>query len=137
MITAKNRLTRRSVLRGAGGAVLGLPFLSAMLPPNVSHAQAINATRLVVFFSPGGTLLDQWRPTGSGPSFEFHEMMAPLTPYKQQLVIVDGLDLAVTQIGVGHPHSRGMAGVLTGQQLLPGELSTNGGSASFADGASV
>jgi hypothetical protein len=137
MITSKNRLTRRSVLRGAGGAVIGLPFLSAMLPPNVSHAQAAAPLRLVVFFTPGGTLLDQWRPVVSAGSFQFQDLLAPLTPFKDRMVMIDGLDLAVTQIGVGHPHSRGMAGVLTGQQLLPGELATNGGSASFADGPSV
>ncbi len=137
MITSKNRLNRRSVLRGAGGAVIGLPFLSAMLPPHVSHAQGMTPQRLLVFFSPGGTLLDKWRPTPSGSSFDFQPMLAPLTPFKDRVVMVDGLDLAVTQIGNGHPHSRGMAGVLTGQQLLAGELMTNGGGASFADGPSV
>jgi hypothetical protein len=138
MITSKNRLTRRSVLRGACGAAMGLPFLSAMLPPNVSHAQDGAPLRLVVFFSPGGTLLDQWRPTVSaGGGIALSSMLAPLTPFQDRLTFVDGLDLSVTQLGAGHPHSRGMAGILTGQQLLPGELATNGGSASFADGPSV
>jgi hypothetical protein len=137
VITSKNRLTRRTVLRGAGGVAIGLPFLSAMLPPNVTHAQNAAPTRFLVFYSPGGTLLDQWRPMGSETAFEFQSMMAPLTPYRDRLVAVDGLDLSVTEIGVGHPHSRGMAALLTGQQLLPGEFGTNGGNASFADGISV
>lgn len=137
MITAKNRLSRRSVLRGAGGVAIGLPFLSAMLRPNVSHADATTPQRLLVFYSPGGTLLEKWRPVGSESVFEFQEMMSPLTPFKDRVVVVDGLDLAITQIGVGHPHSRGMAGLLTGQQLLPGDFGTNGGNASFADGASI
>src|SRR6185436_13796968 len=50
---------------------------------------------------------------------------------------LDGLDLSVTAKGVGHPHSRGMAAVLTGTQLLPGNFETGGGGASFADGPSV
>ena len=33
MITSKNRISRRSVLRGAGGVAIGLPFLEAMLLP--------------------------------------------------------------------------------------------------------
>ena len=52
-------------------------------------------------------------------------------------MFLDGLDLSVTAKGVGHPHSRGMAGVLTGTQLLPGDFETGGGGASFADGPSV
>jgi hypothetical protein len=31
MITSKNRITRRTLLRGAGHVAIGLPFLEAML----------------------------------------------------------------------------------------------------------
>jgi hypothetical protein len=64
-------------------------------------------------------------------------MMAPLVPHQQQLLFVDGLNLSVADIGVGHPHSRGMAGILTGTELLPGTFVTGGGGASFANGPSV
>ena len=63
MITSKNRISRRTLLKGAGGVTVGLPFLSAMLAPGRSHADEATPTRLVVFYSPGGTLLDQWRPS--------------------------------------------------------------------------
>jgi hypothetical protein len=92
---------------------------------------------LVVFYSPGGTLLDQWRPTGTETQFTLSDMMAPLVPHQQQLLMLDGLNLSVTEIGVGHPHSRGMAAVLTGTELLPGTFVTGGGGASFANGPSV
>ena len=36
MITSKNRIHRRTVLRGAGGVAIGLPFLSAMLRPGAA-----------------------------------------------------------------------------------------------------
>jgi hypothetical protein len=138
MITAKNRLTRRTVLRGAGQVAIALPFLEAMLRPLETHAQAAMAPkRLVVFYSPGGTLLDKWRPTGTETQFTLSDMMAPLVPHQQQLLFVDGLDLKVTELGVGHPHSRGMAGVLTGTELLPGTFVTGMGNASFANGPSV
>src|SRR5678815_5077287 len=127
MITAKNRITRRTMLRGAGGIALGLPFLSAMLRPLESHAADATPTRFLVFFSPGGTLLDKWRPTGTSTNFALQKMMSPLSPMKDRLVFVDGLDLSITQIGAGHPHSKGMSGVLTGQQLLSGPFNTNGG----------
>ena len=58
MITSKNRITRRTTLRGAGGVAIRLPFLEAMLWPGTTHAAATTPLRLVVFYSPGGTLLD-------------------------------------------------------------------------------
>jgi hypothetical protein len=137
MINSKNRITRRTLLRGAGGVTIGLPFLSAMLAPTRSHADEVMPVRLIVFYSPGGTLLDKWRPTGSETAFTLQPMMSALTPYNNRLVFVDGLDLSVTQIGNGHPHARGMGAVLTGQQLLPGNYNTNGGNAGFAAGASI
>lgn len=137
MITSKNRINRRTVLRGAGGLAVGLPFLSGMLLPGRSHADDSTPTRLVIFYSPGGTLLDQWRPQGTSTDFSLQPMMMPLAPYLDKLVFLDGVDMPITQIGNGHPHSRGMAGVLTGQQLLPGNFNTNGGNAGFAAGPSV
>jgi len=137
MLTSKNRIDRRTLIRGAGGIAIGLPFLSAMLRPGRSHAAEETPTRFVVFFTPGGTLREKWLPTGTPSDFQFQSMLAPLTPFKHKLVLLDGLDLAVTSIGAGHPHSRGMAGVLTGQELLSGSFNTNGGNASFAAGPSV
>ncbi len=138
ILSSKNRITRRTVLRGAGQVAIGLPFLEAMLRPLETHAQAALAPlRFVVFYSPGGTLLDQWRPVGTETQFTLGDMMAPLTPHQKDLLFLDGLNLSVADIGVGHPHSRGMAGLLTGTELLPGNFVTGGGGASFANGPSV
>ncbi len=136
MITSKNRINRRTLLRGAGGVAVGLPFLSAMLRPGQSYAQD-TPLRFVVFYSPGGTLLDRWRPSGSETDFQLSDMMSPLAPHSDKLVFVDGVDLDVTVLGYGHPHGRGMGGVLTGQPLLNGNFNTNMGTAGFADGISV
>src|SRR5262245_53236841 len=137
MLTSKNRLHRRSLLRGAGGIALGLPFLSAMLPPGRSHAADTTATRFVVFYTPGGTLLEDWLPTSSDAGLVFGDMLAPLQPYASRITMLQGINLDITSIGVGHPHSRGMAGILTGHELLAGNFNTNGGNASFAAGPSV
>jgi hypothetical protein len=137
MINSNNRITRRTMLRGAGGVAIGLPFLEAMLLPGTSHAATIAPLRLVVFYSPGGTLINNWRPTGTETNYTLNSMMAPLNPYKDRLLFLDGLNLDITKIGVGHPHSRGMAGVLTGTKLLPGTFETGMGLAGFADGPSV
>ena len=59
-----------------------------------AHASAADTTpmRLVVFYSPGGTLLDKWRPTGASRQFHASSMMSPLTPMKDRLLFVDGLE---------------------------------------------
>ena len=137
MITSKNRIHRRTLLRGAGGIAIGLPFLDAMLRPGRTHAADATPMRLVVFYSPGGTLLDKWRPTGATDNFTLSSMMSPLTPMKDRLLFVDGLNLSVTEMGYGHPHARGMGGVLTGQPLLSGTFNTNQGNAGFAAGPSI
>jgi hypothetical protein len=125
------------MLRGTGGIAVGLPFLSAMLTPGTSHADTATPTRFVVFYNPGGTLLDKWRPTGTSTAFTLQNMLSPLAPYQSLMTMIDGIDLKVADIGAAGPHARGMAGILTGQQLLPGKFDTNAGNAGFADGPSI
>jgi Protein of unknown function (DUF1552) len=137
MLTSKNRIHRRTLLRGAGGLAIGLPFLSAMLRPGQSHAADETPLRLVIFYTPGGTLLDKWLPTAGASGLTLQPMLESLAPFRESLTFVQGLGLQITQLGVGHPHSRGMAGVLTGRELLPGSFATNGGNASFANGISI
>jgi len=137
MITSKNRISRRSLLRGAGGVAISLPFLEAMLRPGRSHAASTIPLRFLVFYTPGGTLLDKWRPTGTESAYTLNDMMSPLNAWKDRMLFVDGLNMNITQIGVGHPHSRGMAGLLTGTQLLSGTFDTGQGLASWAEGPSV
>ena len=52
------------------------------------------ASRLIVFFSPSGTIHHQRRPTGSGTSFAFPagSILEPLEPIRDHLVLIDGLD---------------------------------------------
>src|SRR3954469_5900106 len=53
-------MTRRTVLRGVGGAVLALPFLEAMstsMRAQRAHAAAV-PSRLVVLYFPNGTYGD-------------------------------------------------------------------------------
>ncbi len=130
-------LSRRALLRGSGVAV-AMPFLEAMLRPLDSHAAPGDAPqRFLVFYTPGGTLMEDYQPTGSETAFEFPEMTASLNPFREDLLVLQGLNLSCTEQGVGHPHSRGMAGLLTGTELLPGDFETGGGLASFANGISV
>lgn len=133
------KLSRRTVLRGAGHAAIALPFLEAMLPRNRSWAAETTQKRFIVYYTPGGTVLDDWRPKGTETAFTFNTILSPLEPVKQKLVVIDGLDLKVTgdPANHGHPHSRGMGGVLTGQPLLEGPYETCAGKAGYAAGPSI
>jgi len=52
--TRSFRLSRRTVLRGACGAAIGLPWLEAMAPRG-ARAAAAPPKRFIVMFSPNGT----------------------------------------------------------------------------------
>jgi len=139
MTFLRKPMSRRAVLRGAGGAVIALPLLDAMRPLRRAHA-APSPKKFVVFFSPNGTLADEWRPTlgpsGAETDFTLSPILEPLTPFQQDIVVVQGVD---QQGGGGDGHQNGIGGMLTGQSLNPGPFQGGGGSppAGWAGGISV
>ena len=133
----RQRLSRRTVLRGVGGASLALPLLEAMHDDREALAAPAAAKRFLVYYTPGGTIRDAWLPQGSETNFALGPVLAPLADMQDQLLVIDGLDLKVTVEGHGHPHSRGMGGVLTGQPLGAGPYETCQGKAGFALGPSL
>jgi hypothetical protein len=136
-MTRRGLLHRRTVLRGAGGIAISLPLLDAMIGSGQAHAQVLSPTRFVVFYTPGGTEMSSWRPTGTETSFTLPFILAPLETLKQRLLIVDGLNMSVTNTGPGHQHAKGMGGLLTGRPLQNGNFDQGGIRAGFASGISV
>jgi hypothetical protein len=74
--------------------------------------------RFVIFYSQHGTLPWLWRPKGTGTDFELGPLLAPLAPYKKDLILLDGIDFK----GLSAPgslndfkdgHARGQGGSLT------------------------
>jgi len=98
-------LSRRSLFRRGGAALVAAPFLPAPL----AHA-ATAPTRLLVLFSPNGTIHDHWRPvTGDrGLSFPTGSILEPLTHHTHDLLVLDHLDFLF-----GDNHEGGMADMLT------------------------
>jgi hypothetical protein len=91
MITSKNRIDRRTLLRGAGGVAIGLPFLEAMLAPGRSHAASAVPLRFVVFYTPGGTLLDKWRPTGTETAYNLSDIPDNLSDLEDEARLLQTL----------------------------------------------
>ena len=88
MIITKRALPRRVFLRGTG-VTLALPFLDAMVP--ALSAAPKPASRLGVVYVPNGATMAKWQPGVSGPLGELPPTLAPLAPFKDQVIIPVGL----------------------------------------------
>ncbi|MEL6546389.1 MAG: DUF1552 domain-containing protein, partial [Myxococcota bacterium] len=116
-------LSRRTLLRGAGGAALGLPFLDAMLRPGVSHANEGEIPRRVVFFLKSkGIIPDSWWPSGDERNFTLGASHSALAPFQDDIVILDGLQMmsANERSGGRNGHDVGTGHVLTATAVVPG-----------------
>jgi hypothetical protein len=122
------RLSRRTLLRGAGGVAIGLPFLEIMMPQGRAYAASAVPKRYINFFSPNGTIYPAWVPTaGTSPTnFTLSTILAPLAPNQKNIVVIDGLTNTAASNGPGDDHMKGMGTMLTGTELMPG---TNQGGA--------
>lgn len=111
-----NRLSRRALLRGAGGLGLALPFLDAMRP-RAARAQAAAAPRRILFaFQANG---DQTKARFSAPgetSFQLGEFLQPLEPYRSDLLFLNGLDRRFYQLPEGERSDNHQQG---GSSLAP------------------
>ncbi|WP_437602769.1 DUF1552 domain-containing protein [Sorangium sp. So ce590] len=116
---SRRRLDRRTFLRGAGGLALALPFLDAM----AGSASAVDfPKRFVVFFTGLGTVKNAWQPIGTETSFELGEILAPLSPYRDKLLVIEGIDMESAHHGPGDSHQQGIGQALTGTELQEGTL---------------
>lgn len=100
--------TRRHFLAGLGATALAAPF--TRLLTGTARADDAVAKRLLVFFTPNGTVPDRLWPTGSGSSFSFAADSAfePLAPIQDKVTILRGLDFHNAT-----NHEGGMAAMLT------------------------
>jgi hypothetical protein len=105
------RLSRRAVLRGAGGVAIALPWLEIMGGGRESRAQGAAARRFVSVFNPGGTVLSQWTPAGGETDFTLSPILAPLAPVRDALTVLSGIDM---KSAVGEQEASGMVAWLTG-----------------------
>jgi len=128
-------LRRRDFIRQAGLSAAVLPFIVG-LPSLGLAAPARPRQRLVVVFSPNGTIPPAFWPDQTGRDFQLKEILAPLAPYQNRLLTLQGLSNKVR--GDGDGHMRGMSCLLTGIELLPGNIMGGSGQpAGWASGISI
>jgi hypothetical protein len=113
-------LSRRSVLAKLGVAAAASPFVPLL---NASGQETTAPLRLILFFTPHGTIDSAWRPTGTETSFTVGPILTPLRPFidKKKVVVLSGLDM-IRGSGPGAAHTLGPALLWTGSGLMPGDF---------------
>lgn len=108
-------IQRRAFLRGLGGITFALPFLELTAPKKAfAQTSGIAPRRFVVFFHHQGTVMDQWRPTGTATNFTLPPMLAPLEPFKSRLTVIHGVGNGASSYITGNDHDRARSSLLTG-----------------------
>jgi Protein of unknown function (DUF1552) len=143
------RISRRTMIRGAFGAGVALPFLDAMMP-RYSRAQVAVPKRFGIFFSGCGTIPELWTPTGLNPTntaptktnpaistnFTLSPILAPLKDHQASINVLRGVGMESTQGKYGpvaNVHDQGMTHGLTAIPLVLGP-SGAGRANHFVDG---
>jgi len=130
-----NAIHRRQFIKQLGLSAASLPFLMG-LPSLGLASPARPRQRLIIMFSPNGTIPPAYWPDEVGSDFKLKEIMSPIEAFKDRMLILHGLSNKVR--GDGDGHMRGMSCLLTGIELFPGNI--QGGSdtpAGWASGISI
>ena len=134
-------IRRRQFLRDLGIHAAAFPFLGglqSLWAEERGEAERRPKKRLVVFFSPNGTLPNHFWPDSFqvDAPLQLKPMLQPLAAFTDQMLLLKGVNNDVR--GDGDGHMRGMSCLLTGTVLNPGNI--QGGSdspAGWASGISI
>ena len=111
----KKSISRRTVLRGIG-ASLALPMLDAMVPALAEADPGMTPTRVGFVYFPNGAIPHKWTPSEVGSNFELTPILQPLAPFKNDMLVLSGLD-NIKAKGIageaGGEHPRASAAYLT------------------------
>ena len=122
-----SKLGRRLFLggaAGAAGAAASLPVLRSLTESKGKAADTF-PKRLVVWFTPNGTVGEQWFPQSGGENdFVLGRILKPIEDagFRDKMLVMNGLDMKSTAAGPGDGHQKGMGHMLTGTELLPGDV---------------
>ncbi len=114
MIISKKAIPRRTMLRGMG-AMLALPLLDSMVPALSALAKTAGkpVNRFGVFYVPNGMIMKNYLPTEVGRTFELTPTLSPLAPFRENLIVVSGLNSLPTRERPGGAHAKASTRFLT------------------------
>jgi hypothetical protein len=115
MIVTRTHLPRRTILKGLGAAI-ALPVLDAMTPAFAAPAAKKAPVRLAFTYVPNGITMADWTPATTGADFSLSRVLAPLEPFRQDMLVLSGLaQKNGNALGDGPgDHARAAACYLTG-----------------------
>src|ERR1700759_4211542 len=111
-------ISRRAALKGLG-VTIALPFLEGMAPVAQAAAEAAAKAaprRMVFVYFPNGVIMDAWKPTGEGADFDFGRTLAPLRPFKSNMLVFS--NLADANARGGGAHACTMPAYLSGNPIF-------------------
>jgi len=113
MLTGKS-IPRRTILRGIGTA-LALPLLDSMVPALRAGGQSVARPihRFGVVYVPNGMIMESYLPTVEGPGFELTPTLQALAPYRDQMLVLSGLDCVPAPGRPGGSHAKASTRFLT------------------------
>lgn len=121
--------SRRTLLRGAGGAALALPYLE--LTAGRARAQTVAPPkRLVIYVNGEGNLVNLWKPTvasGAALPAQLPPMLSAISSYKSKLNLLYPVDNVVAPMMPGNDHNRAGRSLLTCNVFTGGESSAAAG----------
>jgi len=131
----RGTLHRRHFLGGSLAATALVPLLEA----ERAFGQTLPfPRRLLIFYTPNGTIGPEYRPKGTETAFTFGRILKPLEPYRAKLLPLGGVNMALADSGFGSHHTRGIGGLLTGRPILQGTFQSAGPpTAGWAAGISI
>ena len=93
-INTGKHLSRRTLLRGMGASI-ALPLLDAMTPALAAPAKRVAGkppVRLAFSYIPQGVTYSEWKPAKLGTDFEFTRILKPLEAFRQDMMVLSGLE---------------------------------------------
>lgn len=127
--------TRRQFIRDLGLSAAAIPFV-LNLPGMAFANQQKRKQRIIFVFSPNGIVRKNFWPDEVGPDFTLKEILTPLKPYQDKLLVLNGVCDKLR--GDGDNHMRGMGCLLTGIELFPGNIQGGGDTpAGWSKGISI
>jgi hypothetical protein len=97
---------------------MALPMLEAMTPSQAAAPPTSSPRRLAWIYVPNGIHMEAWTPEKAGPLGELPPILKPLTPFKDDLLVLTGLTADKARANGDGPgdHARAMSAYLTGCQ---------------------
>src|SRR3982751_5915694 len=113
MFISKKAIPRRTVLRGMG-SVLALPLLDSMMPAlSALQKTARTINRFGVMYVPNGMIMKNYLPATEGAGYELTPTLRALAPFREQVLVLSGLECIPTPGRPGGAHAKASTRFLT------------------------